>query len=89
MQAKSPDIDPIDEVEEEEDPAGEKPVKEDPAGEEKQDDKPETKPDKESVDDVKDLDVIDEPEPSQTVAFDPWKDFKENEALQENVDSSD
>ena len=71
MQAKSPDIDPIDEVEEEESTAGEKPVKEDPAGEEK----PVTKPDEEIVDDVKDVDVIDEPETSQTVAFDPWKDF--------------
>ena len=71
MQAKSPDIDPIDEVEEEENTAGEKPVEKDPAGEQK----PETKPDEEIVDDVKDVDVIDEPETSQTVAFDPWKDF--------------
>ena len=75
VQVKSPDIDPIDEVEEEENTAEEKPVKEDPAGEEKPDHKPKPKPDVEIVDNVKDVDVIDEPKPSQTVNFNPWKDF--------------
>ena len=67
VQVQSSDIDLIAEVKDEI-----------TAGEEKpdfQDDKPASKPDVEIEGGVYDKNVVDEPGPSQTVDFDPWKDF--------------